>query len=128
MRTASATSDETNMSNAAAREALVHDQGPPHLDLARGAVLGGPAAGGRGGEQNVVRARRRIDEARGDAGLSSAVRVWILDYFRNPRTDIADTAVGGRRFGSAGADQFGVLQIAQHLLADRNLPRDRRCR
>jgi predicted DNA-binding ribbon-helix-helix protein len=24
-----------------------------------------------------------IDESRGDAGLSSAVRVWILDYFRN---------------------------------------------
>jgi len=23
-----------------------------------------------------------IDKARGDAGLSSAVRVWILDYFR----------------------------------------------
>ena len=23
-----------------------------------------------------------IDENRGDAGLSSAVRVWILDYFR----------------------------------------------
>jgi predicted DNA-binding ribbon-helix-helix protein len=25
-----------------------------------------------------------IDEQRGDAGLSSAVRVWILDYFRRP--------------------------------------------
>ena len=24
----------------------------------------------------------RIDERRGDAGLSSAVRVWILDYVR----------------------------------------------
>lgn len=24
-----------------------------------------------------------IDSRRGDAGLSSAVRVWILDYFRN---------------------------------------------
>lgn len=24
-----------------------------------------------------------IDSKRGDAGLSSAVRVWILDYFRN---------------------------------------------
>jgi len=24
----------------------------------------------------------RIDAARGDAGLSSAVRVWVLDYFR----------------------------------------------
>ncbi len=24
-----------------------------------------------------------IDRTRGDAGLSSAVRVWILDYFRN---------------------------------------------
>lgn len=24
----------------------------------------------------------RIDEQRGDAGLSSAVRVWILDYVR----------------------------------------------
>lgn len=23
-----------------------------------------------------------IDEARGNAGLSSAVRVWVLDYFR----------------------------------------------
>lgn len=24
-----------------------------------------------------------IDKSRGDAGLSSAVRVWILDYYRN---------------------------------------------
>ena len=24
----------------------------------------------------------RIDAARGEAGLSSAVRVWVLDYFR----------------------------------------------
>jgi predicted DNA-binding ribbon-helix-helix protein len=24
----------------------------------------------------------RIDRARGDAGLSGAVRVWVLDYFR----------------------------------------------
>jgi predicted DNA-binding ribbon-helix-helix protein len=26
---------------------------------------------------------KRIDTERGDAGLSSAVRVWVLDYFRN---------------------------------------------
>jgi predicted DNA-binding ribbon-helix-helix protein len=24
----------------------------------------------------------RIDEGRGEAGLSSAVRIWILDYYR----------------------------------------------
>jgi predicted DNA-binding ribbon-helix-helix protein len=26
-----------------------------------------------------------IDKERGISGLSSAVRVWVLDYFRNPR-------------------------------------------
>ena len=26
---------------------------------------------------------KRIDGERGGAGLSSAVRVWVLDYFRN---------------------------------------------
>jgi predicted DNA-binding ribbon-helix-helix protein len=26
-----------------------------------------------------------IDKARGSSGLSSAVRVWVLDFFRNPR-------------------------------------------
>lgn len=25
-----------------------------------------------------------IDEARGNAGLSGAVRIWILDYYRRP--------------------------------------------
>jgi predicted DNA-binding ribbon-helix-helix protein len=25
---------------------------------------------------------RRIDQQRGDAGLSGAVRVWVLDYFK----------------------------------------------
>jgi len=28
-----------------------------------------------------------IDAARGSAGLSSAVRVWVLDYFRKQRLD-----------------------------------------
>lgn len=28
-----------------------------------------------------------IDKERGASGLSSAVRVWVLDFFRNPRTD-----------------------------------------
>ena len=27
----------------------------------------------------------RIDRGRGDAGLSGAVRVWVLDYFRKER-------------------------------------------
>jgi predicted DNA-binding ribbon-helix-helix protein len=27
-----------------------------------------------------------IDKARGSSGLSSAVRVWVLDFFRNPRS------------------------------------------
>jgi predicted DNA-binding ribbon-helix-helix protein len=26
-----------------------------------------------------------IDKVRGSSGLSSAVRVWVLDFFRNPR-------------------------------------------
>ena len=30
-----------------------------------------------------------IDENRGDAGLSSAVRVWILDYFRKRALPLA---------------------------------------
>ena len=30
-----------------------------------------------------------IDENRGDAGLSSAVRVWILDYFRKRALPVA---------------------------------------
>jgi predicted DNA-binding ribbon-helix-helix protein len=30
-----------------------------------------------------------IDAVRGDAGLSSAVRVWVLDYFRNRATPTA---------------------------------------
>jgi predicted DNA-binding ribbon-helix-helix protein len=27
----------------------------------------------------------QIDEKRGKSGLSSAVRVWLLDYYRNPQ-------------------------------------------
>jgi predicted DNA-binding ribbon-helix-helix protein len=27
-----------------------------------------------------------IDKVRGSSGLSSAVRVWVLDFFRNPRS------------------------------------------
>jgi predicted DNA-binding ribbon-helix-helix protein len=27
-----------------------------------------------------------IDRVRGSSGLSSAVRVWVLDFFRNPRS------------------------------------------
>ena len=38
-----------------------------------------------------------IDKGRGASGLSSAVRVWVLDFFRNPRTDSsADTETGQR--------------------------------
>jgi len=29
-----------------------------------------------------------IDKERGTSGLSSAVRVWVLDYFRNPRAGV----------------------------------------
>jgi predicted DNA-binding ribbon-helix-helix protein len=36
-----------------------------------------------------------IDKGRGASGLSSAVRVWVLDFFRNPRADSsADTGTG----------------------------------
>lgn len=31
----------------------------------------------------LVRLVARIDKKRGEAGLSSAVRVWILDYYRS---------------------------------------------
>lgn len=35
----------------------------------------------------------RIDANRGEAGLSSAVRVWVLDYFRKgPKSTPAETA------------------------------------
>jgi predicted DNA-binding ribbon-helix-helix protein len=37
----------------------------------------------------------RIDEGRGNAGLSSAVRVWILDYSR--RQTAAKSYNGGNR-------------------------------
>ena len=37
-----------------------------------------------------------IDSKRGDAGLSSAVRVWVLDYFR---TRSAAAATGGGKIG-----------------------------
>jgi len=30
-----------------------------------------------------------IDKERGASGLSSAVRVWVLDFFRNPRAGSA---------------------------------------
>jgi predicted DNA-binding ribbon-helix-helix protein len=36
-----------------------------------------------------------IDEARGNSGLSGAVRMWILDYFR--RQHAADSYDGGNR-------------------------------
>jgi predicted DNA-binding ribbon-helix-helix protein len=37
----------------------------------------------------------RIDEGRGSAGLSSAVRIWILGYFRE--TAAAESYDGGNR-------------------------------
>jgi predicted DNA-binding ribbon-helix-helix protein len=37
----------------------------------------------------------RIDEGRGSAGLSSAVRIWILDYFR--QASAAENYDGGNR-------------------------------
>lgn len=37
----------------------------------------------------------RIDETRGGAGLSSAVRVYVLDYFR--KAAAADSYDGGNR-------------------------------
>ena len=33
-----------------------------------------------------------IDQSRGDAGLSGAVRVWVLDYFRRRSLGPSDTA------------------------------------
>jgi predicted DNA-binding ribbon-helix-helix protein len=33
----------------------------------------------------VARLVREIDEGRGQSGLSSAVRVWILDFYRRDR-------------------------------------------
>lgn len=35
-----------------------------------------------------------IDAGRGEAGLSSAVRVWVLDYFRKGRPAVASAAAG----------------------------------
>jgi predicted DNA-binding ribbon-helix-helix protein len=37
----------------------------------------------------------QIDEGRGKAGLSSAVRIWVLDYFR--RLEAARSYDGGNR-------------------------------
>jgi predicted DNA-binding ribbon-helix-helix protein len=38
-----------------------------------------------------------IDKGRGASGLSSAVRVWVLDFFRSPRADSSvDTETGQR--------------------------------
>jgi predicted DNA-binding ribbon-helix-helix protein len=38
-----------------------------------------------------------IDKERGASGLSSAVRVWVLDFFRTPRAHSSvDTATGQR--------------------------------
>jgi predicted DNA-binding ribbon-helix-helix protein len=36
-------------------------------------------------EVPVARLIARIDAARGQSGLSSAVRVWVLDYYRERR-------------------------------------------
>ena len=49
----------TSPANDAAGEALVHDQGPPHLDLARGAVLGCLARGRRRRAHHAFGPRRR---------------------------------------------------------------------
>jgi predicted DNA-binding ribbon-helix-helix protein len=37
----------------------------------------------------------RIDDERGNAGLSSAVRIWVLDYYR--RRNAAESYEGGNR-------------------------------
>lgn len=44
---------------------------------------------------SVARLIETVDETRGGAGLSSAVRVWLLDYFR--RIDAAERYDGGNR-------------------------------
>ncbi|MFV0298913.1 MAG: ribbon-helix-helix domain-containing protein [Hyphomicrobiaceae bacterium] len=36
---------------------------------------------------SLSRLVQRIDEQRGASGLSSAVRIWILNYFRFPNAD-----------------------------------------
>ena len=53
-----------------------------------------------------------IDKERGAAGLSSAVRVWLLDFFRNPRTDSSADIETGQRNDvglSRRGDQFGLF-------------------
>ncbi|MGZ5919326.1 MAG: ribbon-helix-helix domain-containing protein [Hyphomicrobium sp.] len=38
-----------------------------------------------------------IDKERGASGLSSAVRVWVLDFFRTPRAGSSGDAETGQR-------------------------------
>jgi predicted DNA-binding ribbon-helix-helix protein len=47
------------------------------------------------GHTTVAALVAAIDKERGASGLSSAVRVWVLDFFRNPRSDSSgDTETG----------------------------------
>lgn len=45
-----------------------------------------------------------IDAGRDDAGLSSAVRVWVLDYFRKGRASIARTGAAPEQPSHSGAE------------------------
>lgn len=40
-----------------------------------------------------------IDKQRGDAGLSSAVRIWLLDYYRGGRRSPAQPSASHQRGG-----------------------------
>ena len=42
-----------------------------------------------------------IDRDRGEGGLSSAVRIWLLNYFRDGATGATPPEAGGRRGSSA---------------------------
>ena len=65
------------------RSALLHHRWAQHVDFARRAVLEAlkEAAAERG--QPVAALVEEIDAKRGTTGLSSAVRVWLLEYYRS---------------------------------------------
>ena len=117
-----------DLSHAAARQALVQDCRPPHLDLARGAVLGRAAPSGRSGAhdrlpRSLPRSTRsgapRDCRARCAFGCStfSAIPARI----RQPIL----RRVSGRPWAEPARGLIRtVLQRAQDLIADRHLTRE----
>ena len=43
-------------------------------------------------QQPVAALVEEIDATRGDTGLSSSVRIWLLDYFRSRRERVTEAA------------------------------------